>query len=86
MESEVPSTLGNSNVFYKCECTNGSTKGIHVPVGTADTYKQATNWSTYKNNITDGTHSHAWSSDWTTNETYHWHECTEQGCTVTDNS
>ena len=86
MESEVPSTLGNSNVFYKCECTNGSTKGIHVPVGTADTYKQATNWSTYKNNITDGTHSHAWSSDWTTNETYHWHECTEQGCTVTDNA
>lgn len=86
MESEVPSTLGNSNVFYKCECTNGSTKGIHVPVGTADTYKQATNWNTYKNNITDGTHSHAWSSDWTTNETYHWHECTEQGCTVTDNA
>lgn len=86
MESEVPPTLGNSNVFYKCECTNGSTKGIHVPVGTADTYKQATNWSTYKNNITDGTHSHAWSSGWTTNETYHWHECAEQGCTVTDNA
>lgn len=86
MESEVPPTLDNSNVFYKCECTNGSTKGIHVPVGTADTYKQATNWSTYKNNITDGTHSHAWSSGWTTNETHHWHECTMSDCPITDNA
>ena len=29
-------------------------------------------------------HVHSWSSGWTHNETHHWHECTAEGCTVTD--
>ena len=29
-------------------------------------------------------HEHSWSSGWTHNETHHWHECTAEGCTVTD--
>lgn len=29
---------------------------------------------------------HAWSTEWTWNETHHWHECTAEGCTVTDNA
>ena len=31
-------------------------------------------------------HEHSWSSGWTHNETHHWHECTAEGCTVTDNA
>lgn len=31
-------------------------------------------------------HKHKWASEWTTNETHHWHECTADGCDLTDNS
>ena len=35
---------------------------------------------------TAAAHQHIWSSEWTHNETHHWHECTAEGCTVTDNA
>ena len=35
---------------------------------------------------TAAAHQHIWSSKWTHNETHHWHECTAEGCTVTDNA
>ena len=31
-------------------------------------------------------HVHSWSSEWSKDETHHWHECTAEGCTVTDNA
>ena len=31
-------------------------------------------------------HTHTWSGEWSNNETHHWHECTAEGCPVTDNS
>ena len=31
-------------------------------------------------------HQHSWSKDWTKNDQFHWHDCTAQGCTETDNS
>ena len=31
-------------------------------------------------------HEHSWSSEWSKDETHHWHECTAEGCTVTDNA
>ena len=31
-------------------------------------------------------HSHIWSQSWERNETHHWHNCTAENCTVTDNS
>lgn len=85
MESETPPSLGYS-VFYDCKFVTDGTKGIHIPENTAAAYKAAEGWSTYKDNITDGTHDHNWSADWTTSETHHWHECTVQGCTVTDDA
>ena len=30
-------------------------------------------------------HQHSWSTDWTSNEQFHWHDCTAAGCTLTDN-
>ena len=29
---------------------------------------------------------HSWNSDWTSDATHHWHECTNENCDVTDNS
>ncbi|MGI6007585.1 MAG: InlB B-repeat-containing protein [Ruminococcus sp.] len=29
---------------------------------------------------------HQWSTVWSSDDTYHWHECEVEGCTVTDNS
>ncbi len=31
-------------------------------------------------------HSHSWSTDFTTNETHHWHECKAADCTVSENA
>lgn len=31
-------------------------------------------------------HTHAWSGDWTINDTHHWHECTAAGCPITDDA
>ena len=31
-------------------------------------------------------HTHSWDSAWQSNETHHWHNCTAEGCEVTDNS
>lgn len=31
-------------------------------------------------------HTHAWSPDWETGETHHWHNCTASGCTITEDS
>ncbi len=55
MLSDTPPTLGGSSVFESCPCVAGGTKGILVPAGKADAYKSGEGWSTYQNNITDGT-------------------------------
>ena len=31
-------------------------------------------------------HTHDWATVWSSNSTHHWHECTAEGCTITDNS
>ena len=31
-------------------------------------------------------HTHNWATGWSSNSTHHWHECTAEGCTITDNS
>lgn len=32
------------------------------------------------------THTHAWDTAWTSNSTHHWHNCTAEGCTVTEDA
>ena len=37
--------------------------------------------------VTVKEHTHEWSSEWSHDENYHWHECTAAGtCTITDNA
>lgn len=31
-------------------------------------------------------HVHVWSDKWSKDETHHWHDCTAEGCDITDNS
>ena len=31
-------------------------------------------------------HEHVWSSEWTSDDTHHWHKCTADGCDITDNA
>jgi len=31
-------------------------------------------------------HTHSWATAWSNDETYHWHNCTAEGCDVTENS
>ncbi len=35
---------------------------------------------------TEPTHTHNWSSEWKSDDSYHWHECTETGCTISNNA
>ena len=35
---------------------------------------------------TETGHTHSWSGGWTANDTHHWHACTADGCTITEDS
>lgn len=69
-------------VFVRSGFVKAGTKSIHVPAGKEDVYKTA--WAEWADYIVD--HAHSWSSDWTWNETHHWHECTAASCPVTEDS
>ena len=61
------------------------TKGMHdvylyFENNTGKTYVANVDWFRFTES------EHAWSTEWTWNETHHWHECTAEGCTVTDNA
>ena len=64
------------------------TKGMHdvylyFENNTGKTYVANIDWSRFTES---SSHQHIWSSEWTYNETHHWHECTAEDCTVTDNA
>ena len=64
------------------------TKGMHdvylyFENTTGQTYIANVDWFRFTES---SSHQHIWSSEWTHNETHHWHECTAEGCTVTDNA
>lgn len=47
VESAIPPTLDSINIFYN----NANGRKIYVPSGSVNTYKAATNWSTYAADI-----------------------------------
>ena len=68
-----------------CDVTENSSRdgyGTHDYTDDADT---ECNTCGYKRTITPS-HTHSWAEDWSRSETHHWHECTADGCDVTDNS
>lgn len=63
------------------------TKGMHdvylyFENNTGKTYVANVDW--FRFTEASSSHEHSWSSEWKHNETHHWHECTAEGCTVTD--
>ena len=66
-----------------CDVTNDTDKddyGAHVYDNDTDT---TCNTCGYERTITPS-HTHSWAEDWSKNETHHWHECTADGCDVTN--
>ncbi len=57
---------------------------LYFENNTAITYVANVDW--FRFTEASSSHEHSWSSEWTHNETHHWHECTAEGCTVTDNA
>ena len=45
-----------------------------------------TDYASAFDDVTLTVHSHAWSADWSSNETDHWHDCTAAYCPITNNS
>ena len=65
------------------------TKGMHdvylyFENTTGQTYIANVDW--FRFTESSSSHDHSWSSEWSKDETHHWHECTAEGCTVTDNA
>ena len=65
------------------------TKGMHdvylyFENNTGKTYVANVDW--FRFTEASSSHEHSWSGEWRKDETHHWHECTAEGCTVTDNA
>ena len=69
-----------------CDVTENSEKngyGEHDYDDDADT---TCNTCGYTRTVEPPAHTHSWATEWTTDDTHHWHECTAEGCDVTENS
>ena len=65
------------------------TKGMHdvylyFENNAGKTYIANVDW--FRFTEASSSHEHSWSNEWSKDETHHWHECTAEGCTVTDNA
>lgn len=58
MQGKTPPMMMGSHIFDYCKFVKDKAQGIHVPENCAEVYQNAAGWSTYKENITDGTVSH----------------------------
>lgn len=81
----------DGKVFDKWTTDNGGTFADASSASTTFTMpaKDVTITATYKDSgtpPTPGGHTHAWTSDWSSDATHHWHECSAAGCPVTSNS
>lgn len=60
---------------YRCKISFTDIKGV-----TIDIYTEPATLEIVKD------HTHSWATEWTTDGTYHWHECTAKGCDVIENA
>ena len=72
-----------SQHWYKCSrCEMTDTKADHIYDNDQDA---SCNVCGYSRDIAPA-HTHNWDTEWSYDSTYHWHECLNSGCDVTDNS
>ena len=93
---------GNSKIGYKTtqfyQPTDGKTIQISATETDTEYYKTAAQYFSSDEGhgirandngyleLYRTTHTHSWSSAWSSDNTHHWHECTAESCPVTDNS
>ena len=84
--------LDKSNLQFQYRSTGESAWSDGMP-STAGTYELrcylpgTDNYErTYSAPVTVTVHEHNWSNTWSSDGGYHWHECTAEGCPITDNS
>lgn len=70
--------IARTNVLthtYRCKISFTNVHGVTVDVYTVPATLEI---------VKD--HTHSWATEWTTDGTYHWHECTAKGCDVIENA
>ena len=65
-------------------CITSTEQGVFL--GTANPYYGTQLWRMYSDADKPLDHVHVWSDVWSADGEHHWHECTADGCTVTDNA
>lgn len=65
-------------------CITSTEQGVFL--GTANPYYGTQLWRMYSDADKPLDHVHVWSDAWSSDGEHHWHECTADGCTVTDNA
>lgn len=74
-------TVNNGTVTVAANATAGDYT-VTATVGTGASAPSASVTIT----VPQAGHTHSWSTEWTCNNTHHWHNCTASTCPVTDNS
>ena len=70
--------IARTNVLthtYRCKISFTNAQG-----NTIDVYTEPATLEIVKD------HTHSWATEWTTDGTHHWHECTAKGCDVINNT
>ena len=62
----------------------GATVGELIDAGEEGSYREITNFTNDTTVVVNAviSHEHSWSTEWTSNETHHWHECANAGCDI----
>ena len=80
--SKISITPADGNASVSAPVTNDNGKTWTFTV----TAEDGTTTATYTINVTVAPHVHDWVDEWSSDSGYHWHECTVEGCSATENS
>lgn len=69
-----------------CPITDNSQKDGYGSHDFDDNYDSTCNVCGFVREVKPPEHVHEWSSEWSSDDNYHWHECLAEGCDITDNS
>ena len=67
-----------------CDVTNVADKDGYGEHDYDDASDTDCNTCGYIRTVEPPVHTHSWATEWNKNETHHWHECTAEGCNVTE--
>lgn len=68
-----------------CDITDNAKKAGYDDHVFSDDQDTTCNVCGYVREVEPPKHEHDWSTEWSSDGTYHWHECLNPGCDITDN-